>query len=452
MTSETKFSNLEEDVLRPLSSHQTQQPDGIAEQCPHLGHISDTEFQSYNCKDFVSRAQQTLTEAVKDILNTQPEYVSVNRSGVSNSDYQVLRSSTAKDLQKVASEISAEIVQSKNSLDSQANVNCWKVVEERLKAFSFCKYVKESILMLWSALTTKYNRRHSSNQEEGLQKVLETGELLVESMSKVKGGEMLDEMEARPELFQNVVNNFNTDKHKEICGQLSDIIFQHLGPKRSMKKDIIKHVDVFMKDMYKYAQAQAQQQMDHDVVKLALERIEEATDNLYLSSPSLSKDTTEETLSSESEEDEECSCLTSVDPFEEWDNVSNHLALQITSHILGNLLPHVPASTLSSIISKMKMMLMKEFEDLDIPFRITEEHIRITVKAVLKELRKKMGNKGWIRINFVLGKQYDLIIKSIVRHLLKSQKKKSFTQVFRAKLGKLTDRILKMVQTKSWVA
>lgn len=417
-------------MLTALSSeYHTQQLDGITEKCPHLCRISDTEFQSYNCKDFVSRAQQTLTEAVKDILNTQPEYVSVNRSNVSNSEYQVLKSSTAKDLEKVASEISAEILQSKSSPDSQANGNCWKAVEDRLKAFSFCKYVKESILRLWSSLTTKYNPDRETNQEEGLQMVLETGELLVESMSKVKGDEMFDENENRPELFQNVINNFNTDEYKQICSQLSDIICQHLGPQENMKNDIDKHVDVFMKDMYKFAQAQAQQQKDHGVVKLALERIEEATDNLCLSPPTLPKDLTEESLNSQSEEDEEDSCITSLDPFEEWDSISNHLGLQLIIHILGGLLPHVPANTLSSIICKMKMMLMKEFIGLDVPFRITEDHIRITVEAVLKELREKMGSKGWVRINFVLGKQYDLIVKSVVRHLLVSNKK-TFKQIF----------------------
>ena len=408
-----------------------QQADSITEKRPHLRHISDTEFQSYNCKDFVSRAQQTLTKAVKDILNAQPEYASVHRPNVSNSEYQVLKSSTAKDLQKVASAISAEILQSKSSLDSRANSICWKAVEERLKAFSFIKYVKESILKLWSALTTKYNRDHSSNQEEGLQKVLETGELLVESMSKVKRDQFLEEMEHRSELFQNVVNNYNTDEHKAICSQLSDVICQHLQPYKNMKNDIDNHVDVFMKDMYKFAQTQAQQRKDHGVVKMALERIEEATDNLCLSSPRLPRDMTQESLDSQSEDEEEDSCMTSLDPFEEWDSISNHLGLHLISSILGNLLPHVPANALSSIISKMKMMLMKEFAGLDVPFRITEDHIRVTVEAVLKEMREKMGRKGWMRINFVLDWQYESIISSTMTHLQASHEKKNFKHVWK---------------------
>ncbi|TWW76770.1 hypothetical protein D4764_12G0001600 [Takifugu flavidus] len=396
----------------------------MTEKDPHLGHISDTEFQSQDCKDDASRAQKTLTEAVKDILNDQPENISLNSSNMSEFDYQLLKFSTAKDLQKVASEISAEIVQSKSRLDSQANSNCWKMVEERLKAFSFCKYVKESILQLWAALKTKYN--HSSNQEEGLQKVLEKGELLVESMSKIMGARTLDEKKTHQEVFQNVFNNFDTEEHKEICNQLSDIIFQHVGTERNMKNDINKHVDAFIKDMYSFAQAQTQQQ-DHGVVKMALERIEEATDSLSISSLQLPK----ESLTIESDEDDADSLLPSLDPFEERNRISSNLAVQLTCEILGNLLPHVPAMTLKDIISKMKTMLMKEFESVDVPLTITEDHIGRTVKAVLKELRKKMGRKGWIRLNFLLGNQYDLIIESTMTHLRAPQENNKFITFFK---------------------
>ncbi|TWW76771.1 hypothetical protein D4764_12G0001610 [Takifugu flavidus] len=368
----------------------------MTEKDPHLGHISDTEFQSQDCKDDVSRAQKTLTEAVKDILNDQPENISVNSSNMSAFDYQLLKSSTAKDLQKVASEISAQIVKSKSRLDSQANSNCWKMVEERLKAFSFCKYVKESILQLWAALKTKYN--HSSNQEEGLQKVLEKGELLVESMSKIMGARTLDEKKTHQEVFQNVFNNFDTEEHKEICNQLSDIIFQHVGTERNMKNDINKHVDAFIKDMYSFAQAQTQQQ-DHGVVKMALERIEEATDSLSISSLQLPK----ESLTIKSDKDDADSLLPSLDPFEERNRISNNLAT----------------------------MLMEEFESVDVPLTITEDHIGRTVKAVLKELRKKMGRKGWIRLNFLLGNQYDLIIESTMTHLQAPQEKNKFITFFK---------------------
>lgn len=425
MACERKFSSLEEDIVEELSSeNQTQQQDSMTEEDPDLGDIADTDFQSQDCKDYVLRSQQTLTEAVKDILNDEPEYVSVNSPNVTAFEYQMLKSSTAEDLQKVASEISAEIVRSKCSLDSEAYTKCWKAVEERLKAFSFCKYVKESILKLWAALKTKYN--NSSNQEEGLQEVLEKGELLVKSMSKVKGARTLDEKNNHQEVFQNVVHNFKAGEHKEICGQLSDIICRHLGTGKNMKKDINKHVDSFLKDMHKFAQAQTQQK-DHGVVKMALERIEEATDSLCISALQLPN----ESLTRESDADDADSLLTSSDPFEERNRICNNLALQLTSQILGNLLPHVPVNTLNAIISKTKTMLMEEFESLDVPLTITEDHIRLTAKAVVKDLRKTMGSKGWIRLNFLQGKQYHLIIASTMRQLQAPHEKNKFKKVFK---------------------
>lgn len=160
---------------------------------------------------------------------------------------------------------------------------------------------------------------------------------------------------------------------------------------------------------------------------MAMERIEEVTENLSVLSQPLPKDMNEESLTSESDED---SFLTSIDPLEEWSRISSNLGLQLISHILGNLLPHVPAKTLNSIISKMKIMLMKELEGLDIPFTITDDHIRRTVKAVLKEMHMKMGKKGWIRINFLLDCQSNFIIKCTMKHLQTLNKKNKFRRFF----------------------
>lgn len=148
-----------------------------------------------------------------------------------------------------------------------------------------------------------------------------------------------------------------------------------------------------------------------------MERIEEATENICLSPPRLPKDTTKESLTDGRDKDIYTS---SLDPFEEWDSISNDLVLQLFCHIFVKTLPHVPATMLDSIISKMKVMLMKEFSGLNLPFRITKDHIRVTVKG--KTCANRWGVKaGWGQT--LLDWQCNPIIHSTMTHLQTSDEK-----------------------------
>lgn len=81
---------------------------------------------------------------------------------------------------------------------------------------------------------------------------------------------------------------------------------------------------------------------------------------------------------------------------------------QVRARLLRN---HVPERVMSTVVPKLKQMLIAEVAGHELPVKRSGGHTGRTVKAVLKELYMKMGNNEVTGLSLLL--QEDCIYKDV---------------------------------------
>ncbi|XP_051247264.1 uncharacterized protein LOC127358311 [Dicentrarchus labrax] len=428
-----------------------------------LFRVDEEDEEEDEDKDKDKDKLMKITEAVSTILIRQAAEINlileckINtydcKIKLSEEEEELLISSTSKDAEEAALDIARTILEeiSINTPPEPEDESLWIKVGNQLKAFLVNLFTKAAFLRFISKLRRRFLCFMATSEMASLEELVKDMEQVVKNMHPPEED---DEC-----LYEKIMTNFSSGR-KKMAEELSQMMIHHLkhGHRLNIRMEVQNEVDSFLKLTWDWLVVQIRQhQRNRDRVTAALRKIKRVVETLPTPSethlaptsitdaPASITDTpTSITNASTSMTDAPASITdtptsitdapaaveASAHPLPEWDELSCKLTVAV---LVKQITKDHFIRPSNDGVKTLTDMLWSETETSGVTMKWTKDHIKKTVKAVHKDLCKKMGGAGIVRLGLLSQDTliYNMIIETLKKHLLGPQKKSGVKKFFK---------------------